>query len=248
MARNTDPFLFPTRYGLSVAAQAVGIWFALLSSQVWIPTTMVLHLAGTVLYGTRLGMFLYIRSVTWPEWNARAKNAPEAKASTIPQKLAIITVCSLLYASMCSPLLWHAQCANSVPGGQVPIVIAGLSAQWCGFLLETVADHQKSEYKKNVHKSNDNRWCAVGLYETCRHPNYLGEILFWVGLFIAGVPAMLCKGWWSFAPAVVGLLFIVNLMTSVSKKQDEKQKARYENDAAYEQWVARTGSLLPKLW
>ena len=245
-------YVFSVGYGLSVAAQAAGIAAMLHASGVWVPAVLSTHLAGAVFYGVRLGAFLYHRSVTWTEWNARAKNAPEAKAQSAPQKLGVIAACSLLYAMMCSPMLWHAQVANVVPGAWMPVTYAGLAIQWAGALLESVADHQKSAYKKalpGVGASSDetHRWCDVGLYKTCRHPNYLGELMFWFGLFLAGVPAMATRGWWSFAPAGLGLAFIAKLMTSQCAKQDEKQKARYEGDEAYDAWVRASGSLFPKL-
>ena len=246
-------YVFSVGYGLSVAAQAGGIAAILHASGVWVPAALAAHLAGAVFYGVRLGAFLYHRSVTWTEWNARAKNAPEAKASTAAQKLGVIAACSLLYAMMCSPMLWHAQVANVVPGAWLPVTHVGLALQWSGALLESVADHQKSAHKKTFANASDdeketmNRWCDVGTYATCRHPNYLGELVFWFGLFLAGVPAMATRGWWSFAPATLGLAFIAKLMTSQCAKQDEKQKARYEGDENYAAWTRASGSLFPKL-
>ena len=111
-------------------------------------------------------------------------------------KLGVIAACSLLYAMMCSPMLWHAQVANVVPGAWLPVTHVGLALQWSGALLESVADHQKSAHKKTFANASDdaketmNGWCDVGTYATCRHPNYLGELVFWFGLFLAGVPAM----------------------------------------------------------
>jgi steroid 5-alpha reductase family enzyme len=246
-------YVFSVGYGLSVAAQSIGIAAMLHLSGVWVPTVLSLHLAGAVVYGIRLGAFLYHRSVTWTEWNKRAKNAPEAKARSFSQKLFVVALCSLLYAMMCSPMLWHAQVANVVPGSLMPVTYAGLALQWAGALLEAVADHQKSAHKKKAMpgdgaSSDDTHhpWCDAGLYETCRHPNYLGELVFWFGTFLAGVPAMATRGWWSFAPAFIGLAFIAKLMTSQCKKQDEKQKARYVNDQAYDAWVNKSGSLFPK--
>ena len=247
-------YVFSVGYGLSVAAQAAGIAAMLHLSGVWVPAVLSLHLAGAVFYGVRLGAFLYHRSVTWTEWNARAKNAPEANAQSAPQKIGVVAACSLLYAMMCSPMLWHAQVANVVPGAWMPVTYAGLALQWAGALLEAVADHQKSAHKKKKSAPGDallssddtHPWCDVGLYKTCRHPNYLGELVFWFGLFLAGVPAMATRGWWSFAPALLGLAFIAKLMTSQCLKQDEKQKARYENDDAYAAWVNKSGSLFPK--
>ena len=42
-------------------------------------------------------------------------------------------------------------------------------------------------------------------------------------------------------PAVVGVGFIVKLMTSQCEKQDEKQAGRYGDDAEYKAWVENSG-------
>ena len=46
-----------------------------------------------------------------------------------------------------------------------------------GFLLESVADIQKFNFRQN--KENSNRWCDTGVWKWSRHPNYYGEILVW---------------------------------------------------------------------
>ena len=48
-------------------------------------------------------------------------------------------------------------------------------------ILETIADEQLIDFKKN--KSNYGKTMKTGLWSLSRHPNYLGEVLFWWGLF-----------------------------------------------------------------
>ncbi len=238
-------YVFSVGYGLSVAAQGIGLLAAASASGVWISNLCLAHLLGAVFYGVRLGAFLYWRSVTWTEWGRRAKNAPEAKPMPPPARLAVIVACALLYACMCSPMLWHVQTANVLPASQNFVIVLGLATQWIGAILEAVADQQKSAYKFSV--AGKSRWCDVGVWSRCRHANYLGEVMFWVGAFVAGVPGMLASGPVSFVPAVVGVGFIVKLMTSQCVKQDEKQAGRYGDDAEYKAWVENSGSLFPKL-
>jgi steroid 5-alpha reductase family enzyme len=215
------------------------------ASGAWIPALCLAHVFGAVVYGLRLGGFLYWRSLTWSEWGKRAQNAPEAKAKSIVAKIPVVLLCSLLYACMCSPILWHAKVANAIPGGYLPVVITGVGMQWLGAALEAAADHQKSAYKAT--DAGKTRWCDAGVYARCRHPNYLGELAFWFGTFLAGVPAMLVAGAGSFLPAALGLVFIAKLMTSQCGKQDEKQAGRYGEQKAYREWVANSGSLFPKM-
>lgn len=238
-------YVFSVGYGLSVAAQGIGLLAAASASGVWISNLCLAHLLGAVFYGVRLGAFLYWRSVTWTEWGQRAKNAPEAKPMPPPARLMVILTCALLYAFMCSPMLWHAQTANVLPASQNVVIVIGLVVQWSGAVLEAVADQQKSDYKRS--EAGTSRWCDVGVWARCRHANYLGEVMFWVGAFVAGVPGMLASGLITFVPAIVGVGFIVKLMTSQCVKQDEKQLGRYGDDAEYKAWVQNSGSLFPKL-
>ena len=68
-------------------------------------------------------------------------------------------------------------------------------------------------------------WCDTGLYAKIRHPNYTGELMFWFGNFLAGLPAMVFSGVWPMIPALLGGSFINFLMNNQAKGQDEKQAA-----------------------
>jgi steroid 5-alpha reductase family enzyme len=45
---------------------------------------------------------------------------------------------------------------------------------------QVVADEQKRRFAR--HPENKNKFIDVGLWSVSRHPNYLGEIICWVGL------------------------------------------------------------------
>ena len=61
-------------------------------------------------------------------------------------------------------------------------------------------------------EAGKSRWCDTGVYATIRHPNFLGELMFWFGNFLAGLPAMTACGIWPIIPAGIGLSFIHFLM------------------------------------
>jgi len=58
----------------------------------------------------------------------------------------------------------------------------GLAMWAVGWVLETVADQQKFNFRNNA--DNKGRWCEEGLWAWSRHPNYFGEILLWWGVFV----------------------------------------------------------------
>lgn len=65
------------------------------------------------------------------------------------------------------------------------------------------------------------KWCLKGLYKFCCYLNYFGEIMFWVGLYVAGFFVMLTRSI-TFVSFSFGLFFIVKLMMSVVKCGDKK--------------------------
>ena len=72
-----------------------------------------------------------------------------------------------------------------------------------GIILESSADFQKSQAKK----INQNRFCDKGLYKIVRCPNYLGEVLFWTGVFISGINILVSPLQW--ISAILGYICIV---------------------------------------
>ena len=51
-----------------------------------------------------------------------------------------------------------------------------------GFIIEVIADHQKTVFRKDI--NNKDKFISTGLWSYSRHPNYFGEILLWFGVAI----------------------------------------------------------------
>ncbi len=110
-------------------------------------------------------------------------------------------------------------------------LIAGLA-----IAIETVADRQLRRFLRSPH--DEGGILDQGLWAACRHPNYLGEILFWWGLFLFGVAAQ--PGWaWS----IVGPLSITLLFVLVSVPwMDRRMLSRHP---AWAEHMKKTPALLP---
>ena len=236
-------WVFSVGYGLSSAAAGAAL---LASGAVFGPAAAAA--GGLVAYGARLAGFLYWRQNAWPEWKQRASKAPEARAKNL---LAPVLGCSLFYALMCSPALWLLRAGEALAGvGYPALAWGGVAVQWFGLVLEGVADYQKSASKA----AEPDTWCAGGLYSALRHPNYAGEILHWVGLFTAGLPAALGSGGGlvgaagRLVPSALGALGITMLMLRVTPRLDKRQADKYGDQPGYTEYTASTKMLVPGLY
>ena len=77
----------------------------------------------------------------------------------------------------------------------------------------------------------------------CRHPNYLGEIIFWVGIFVSGVTAYQGFGQWLIA--ILALIAIVYIMFNGAQRLEKRQNERYGSSAEYQAYVNKTPIILP---
>lgn len=103
-------------------------------------------------------------------------------------------------------------------------------------VVETVADNQMRAFVRDP--ANRGRTIDVGLWSLSRHPNYLGEISMWCGLYLFGLAAD-PSWWWTVAgPVVMVLLFET---ASIPMMEDRSLQRRPEY-AAYQRRVPR---LLP---
>lgn len=218
-------------YGFSMVAQALitfGFGFAQLTPVVLLQVVLL------GVYGARLSSYL-IRREKSPAYQRELADVQKRGANIDLGRQVLIWVgVSTLYVCMYSPAL--ATFAVRAEG-LVPAI--GVSVMALGLALETLADRQKDLFKR----SRPDDYCDVGLYRLSRCPNYLGEVVFWLGNFVAGLTAY--QGLWSWLGAVIGTVCIVLIMMGSTKRQEAKQDARYGGRDAYRAWVRRVPVLFP---
>jgi steroid 5-alpha reductase family enzyme len=121
------------------------------------------------------------------------------------------------------------------------LVIGGMV--WLsGLLIEGFADDQKFRYKNKP--ENNNIWIDTGLWKYSRHPNYLGEIMCWIGiyLFAYGSLSAAQKIYGVISPLVIAaLLLFISGIPILEKKADEKWKESKD----YQKYKKRTAILIP---
>ena len=102
-------------------------------------------------------------------------------------------------------------------------------------LIETLADEQMRAFARTKQPGDI---MERGLWAYSRHPNYFGEIGFWVGLFLFGVAAN--PGWWW---AIVGPGAMIAMFHFASIPMlDERSRDRRPG---YEDYMDRVNAIVP---
>lgn len=112
----------------------------------------------------------------------------------------------------------------------------GLVVWLAGLLIESVADHQKKVFKSDPR--NKGKFISSGLWAYSRHPNYFGEMLVWVGVYLTA-------GVWLFG--VVSPVYIIFLLSFVSgiPLLEKKANKLWGHRKDYQVYKKRTSVLIP---
>lgn len=220
-------------YSISALALATGALF-------WngMHPLVALQLVVLFVYGVRLGTYILLRE----RKSAYKRELEDVKKRGtgvgVGKKFLIWLSVPLLYVFMFSPALFNARTSSTTTGGTVVLSI-GVLVMLLGLGIETLADRQKAAFKK----TRPQDFCDVGLYRWVRCPNYLGEILVWVGNFVCAIAVFDHGLQWGIA--AVGLLCIVLIMMGSTKRLESKQDERYGDREDFVKYRATTPVLLP---
>ena len=132
-----------------------------------------------IIWALRLGSFLFIRIKKAGE-DIRFR---EIKKS--PTRFFMTWTLQGMWVSLCS--------ACALAGIAKGIIInnyfyCGLAVFLIGFIVEIVADNQKTKFRSNP--KNKDKFINSGLWKFSRHPNYMGEILLWLGISIISLSSL----------------------------------------------------------
>lgn len=120
--------------------------------------------------------------------------------------------------------------------------VVGIVIWGVGVIIESIADFQKYAFHENP--ANKGKWIESGIWRYSRHPNYFGEILVWVGIYVTAWPFLSGIG------ALVGVvspLFITILLLFVSGVPllEKSADKRWGNDPRYKQYKRSTSLIVP---
>ena len=112
--------------------------------------------------------------------------------------------------------------------------LPGMAVMVFGILMEFFADRQMHAFLESGRKGEV---CDIGLWRYSRHPNYLGEISFWLGVYLAMLPLSVTH--WTYG---IGFLLIAVMFNVVSiPLMEKRQLARRP---AYREYQKSTSRLL----
>jgi steroid 5-alpha reductase family enzyme len=124
----------------------------------------------------------------------------------------------------------------TAPLGALDLV--ALAVTGGAILLEATADEQLRAFRQ--HGQGPGRIMNVGLWSRCRHPNYLGEISFWWGLFLFGLAGSPRDWWWTLpGPLWITIMFVTISIPLI----DRRSLARRPG---YAEHMRRVPALLPR--
>ena len=216
-------------YGFSIAAMGLAL-LAMGHGRAAAPCLLL------VLYGLRLGIYLLARELKSESYRRLlAREIKDGRGMPMPAKLAAWAGCAALYTCMVSPVAIRVMTLPGMDG----FGAAGAVIMACGLALEAAADAQKTAAKRK----NPNRFVDTGLYRLVRCPHYLGEVIFWTGVLLGGVPAL--EGAGRAACAVAGWVCIVYIMFGGARRLELRHERTYGADPAYRKWAQTTPILLP---
>ena len=197
-------------------------------------TNLILGTA-IIVWAVRLGSFLFFRIKKAGE----DKRFKEIKQS--PTRFFLAWSLQGMWVSVCSLC---ALTALSTENGVVlnGYLYLGFGLFLTGFLIEIIADKQKSKFRSNL--DNKNKFINTGLWSKSRHPNYLGEIILWLGISIMSISSLSGLQYLT----LVSPLFTYLLLVYVSgvRLLEESGNKKWGHLNSYKEYVKNTPVLFFK--
>ncbi len=126
-------------------------------------------------------------------------------------------------------------CAVSESDNIGSISLLGLIVCLAAVTLQIFADGQMVNFRKE--NAGSGKSIETGLWKYSRHPNYLGEVLLWWGVWLIQLGAQSALWWTAIAPALMTLLFVmISIPMMENRLSDTKQ--------GYDDYQKRTSMLL----
>ena len=160
------------------SVQTVAIYIPLMIKYDSFNLGSILYLLAILFWAVRLTYnFIHgFNDISYIDWRYRKIQEKTGKLYQIVSLLGIHLVPTFVVFFASVPSFLYVINNNSFE----LLNLIGIAVMILGTMLELVSDFNMAKFKK-VRKSNK-EIIGVGLWKYSRHPNYLGEILFWYGV------------------------------------------------------------------
>ena len=178
----------------------------------------ILFLIPLAIYTIRLtGNFIYtFDSLSYVDWRYRMLKDKTKNFYQIVNLMGICMFPTMVVYTASIPAFLIA-----VGGSYNPLQLIGFIVMIGAIVLEFISDYQMHHFRKI--RTDRNQIINIGLWKYSRHPNYLGEISFWFGLFLFYFVTNV-SGWYFVAGAIANLImFLV-----ISIPMEEKHMLEYK--------------------
>ena len=114
-------------------------------------------------------------------------------------------------------------------------ILIGATISICAVILQIISDKQMRDFKKNI--LNKAKIMNLGLWKYSRHPNYLGEVMFWIGLYVMALSVNDIPAWLILSPLSMVVLFVFISCPMMDERSLKKRPG-------YKEYMDKTSQLL----
>lgn len=183
-----------------------------------------------LLWACRLSGYIFLRSQKKPEdFRYNEMRRSYGNRANLLAYIRIFWFQTIILYVLSLPVLWIISIEQS---DFVLSDYIALGVSLIGLTIETIADSQKNQFKKN--KNNKEKFIQSGLWKYSRHPNYFGESLYWWGFFffsfnlsLGGLP-LWSVAWFSPLVLTLFLLFFSGIPMLEKKRENDKKFIEYK--------------------
>ena len=190
-----------------------------------------------ILWAIRLGSFLFMRI---------HKDKKDGRFDSIKSSF------SQFFMTWTLQGMWVFICSSAAlvaianPTGVVinSVFIVGLGLFLLGFVVEVIADNQKSVFRSIP--ENKDSFINEGLWARSRHPNYFGEITLWTGITVMGISTFDGMNYLALFSPIFSYL-LLNYVSGVRMLEYRGHK-KWGHLDTYKKYKEETPKLIPKIF
>jgi len=117
------------------------------------------------------------------------------------------------------------------------ITYFGVFIWLAGTLYETVGDYQLLKFKRN--QENNGKIMMSGLWKYSRHPNYFGQIIQWIGVFLIVSNG---NNWYISILSPILMFVLINWVSGVPMLEQ-----KYDDNPTFQAYKTRVPALIPNI-